>query len=346
MIFTGDISLPYANSIKIKNAPEFLFKKRWFSNLEGAIVDNSDKLKDQWIVYNDREAIKSLIKDFNFAGFGLANNHVFDAGSYQNTIDFLDEQNIPCTGIGKNISNSALPLIDNDNNIQILNYGWEVIQCEISSKNKFGVNPLVREHVIKSFNDAKRNNPNLPIVVFFHWNYELEAYPHPFERELARYLIDNGAVGIIGCHPHRVGGFEVYNGKPIVYSLGNWMFMQEFYHRGKIKFPDFCNLELAFEWDFETSELFFHFFEYDKLKSELSFLRTEDVESKTMNDLTPFRNMDNEEYKKWYKLNRFHKDKGLPIYYFEDSIGTIKFKNYLNRLRDKLIFIVVKIGLK
>src|SRR5690606_22115365 len=173
----------------------------------------------------------------------------------------------------------------------------------------------------------RNEHPTLPIILFFHWNYELEAYPHPRERELAKYLIDIGAAGVIGCHSHRVGGVEFYKDKPIVYSLGNWMFFQSFYHEGKISFPDFCNLELAFEWDFQTESLMFHFFEYNKETSTLSYVKTEDKNGETLKNLTPFRDMSDEEYKKWYRLNRFHRNKGLPIYYFNDSNLLVKIKN-------------------
>ncbi len=351
MIFVGDISLPFKNAITVHELPLHLKKDQtWFANLEGAIINEveSKAESENWTVFNTKDAVRELFKTFDFAGFALANNHIFDTGSYENTINFLRDINIPFVGIGEksNSSSSAVSISKNGEDLIVLNFGWEVIQCEIAAGNKIGVIPLIKDYVIKTFKQVKLDNPYSRIIVFFHWNYELEAYPQPAERELARYLIDHGAAGIIGCHPHRIGGFELYKNSPIVYSLGNWMFLQNFYHKGKIRFPDFCNLELAFEWDFRTSELSFHFFEYDKEKSELTFSRTEGIESETMTALTPFRDMSNDDYKKWYKLNRYHRNKGLPVYYWEDGKFVVNAKNYTNKLRDKLIYLAVKSGVK
>jgi hypothetical protein len=79
MIFVGDIALPIRDAIQIKSIPSELFQKNWFGNLEGGIVDNSD---EKYIisrgVFNDIGAIKEFKNEFNFKGFALANNHIFD----------------------------------------------------------------------------------------------------------------------------------------------------------------------------------------------------------------------------------------------------------------------------
>jgi poly-gamma-glutamate synthesis protein (capsule biosynthesis protein) len=43
-----------------------------------------------------------------------------------------------------------------------------------------------------------------------------------------RWLIDNGATIVVGHHPHVVQEIEIYKGKPIIYSLGNFVFDQYF----------------------------------------------------------------------------------------------------------------------
>jgi hypothetical protein len=197
---------------------------------------------------------------------------------------------------------------------------------------------------LNCISEAVSKFPNAKIIPYMHWCYELEAEPQPFERELARKMIDTGAAGVIGSHPHRVGGFEMYNGKPIVYSLGNWLFKQNYYFDGKLSFPDFCNLELAFEWDLANDDFKFHFFNYDREKSELMFLRTEGRDSPTMRDHTPFLNLSEKEYRKWYKKNHYHKNKGLPIYYWDDSAITVKMKNQWNKSRDYLLKMLLNKG--
>lgn len=336
MIFVGDISLPYKKCINIE-VPENLKNKYWIGNLEGALITDGTGIEDA--VYNNYEAISHLKKEIKFHAFTLANNHIFDTGSLNETMRSLRELNIKSVGIGKNIEEAQKPLVinENDQKVLILNFGWEVIQCKIARKQKEGVNPLRKENVMNSLIKAKNKYPKAKIIAIMHWSYELEAEPQPFERELAHKMIDLGVDGVIGAHPHRIGGFETYKGKPIIYSLGNWMFKQNYFHNKKLSFPDFCNQELALEWNFKSNEIKFHFFEYDRNLSYLKYTHTEDLKSETMDKLTPFKGMSHHEYKKWYKRNHFHRNKGLPIYYFNDSIGTIYIKNKINRFRDFII---------
>ncbi|MFV0270976.1 MAG: CapA family protein [Macellibacteroides fermentans] len=343
MIIVGDIAIPELNSIRIEIA-ENLRGKNWIGNLEGGIIlDESNSKKNQG-VFNGKNAIDSIFNKINFVGVSLANNHILDTNSLLETIFYLNEKKISHCGAGLNINEAKKPIVHFENGVEIiiLNFGWEVIQCKVANGKTKGVNPLTRENTLSTLKSAKEKYPNAKIITIMHWSYELEGEPQPFERELAKYLIDNGADGIIGCHPHRIGGFELYKNKPIVYSLGNWMFKQFFYRKSKLKFPDFCNQELAFEWDLKTNEIKFHFFNFNPIESTLIYTHSEDINSDTMTRYTPFRGLSNEEYKVWYKKNHYHKGKGLPIYYWEDSNLKILIKNKINKLRDLSISIIHK----
>ena len=62
------------------------------------------------------------------------------------------------------------------------------------------------------------------IVACCHWGIEKEYYPTDYQTSSARALVDAGADLVIGNHPHVLQGIEVYNGKVICYSLGNFCF--------------------------------------------------------------------------------------------------------------------------
>ena len=51
-----------------------------------------------------------------------------------------------------------------------------------------------------------------------------ETTPSARQRQLARLMIDHGADAVVGGHPHVTQGAETYRGKPIIYSLGNFVF--------------------------------------------------------------------------------------------------------------------------
>jgi poly-gamma-glutamate synthesis protein (capsule biosynthesis protein) len=66
------------------------------------------------------------------------------------------------------------------------------------------------------------------VIVLPHWGEEYDHVAHAGQREAAYAFIDAGADVVVGGHPHVVQGHEVYRGKAIFYSLGNFMFDQNF----------------------------------------------------------------------------------------------------------------------
>ena len=62
------------------------------------------------------------------------------------------------------------------------------------------------------------------VLVFMHWGEENSLQVNERQRELARWLIDQGASAVVGSHPHCVQPFDSYHGRPIFYSLGNLVF--------------------------------------------------------------------------------------------------------------------------
>ena len=62
------------------------------------------------------------------------------------------------------------------------------------------------------------------VIPFMHWGWERETQPSARQRALARRMIEAGAHAVIGAHPHVTQGTESYRGRPIVWSLGNFVF--------------------------------------------------------------------------------------------------------------------------
>jgi poly-gamma-glutamate synthesis protein (capsule biosynthesis protein) len=75
---------------------------------------------------------------------------------------------------------------------------------------------------VSSIKEAKENSDF--VVVYVHWGKERTHEPVSYQKNLARIYIDAGADAVIGCHPHVMQGIEIYNGKTIAYSLGNYWF--------------------------------------------------------------------------------------------------------------------------
>lgn len=341
MIFIGDVSLAGSRNFTLE-APEWFFSKKKVVNIEGAIVsDTKPFLKDK-VVVNDYDQINMHFRS-GIDYFNLANNHILDNENISETIDNCIKLNIPFFGAGHNLKEASKPLIADD--LVLLTFGWSVIECKHATESKPGVNPLIGNYVKSELIKYKKEYPNKSIIILFHWDYELEAFPMPSHRKLAFDLIDSGCDGIIGAHPHRVQGSEIYKNKPIIYSLGNWLFEQGVYFDNRLRFPEFCNLQLAFEFCIDGDHKC-HFFENNTDKNIVKYIDTQSlISSVRMNDITPFRGMSFEQYDEWFKKNRYHK-KAIPIYYSSESYFTEKFKNLFNYCRTSLINILVKLRIK
>ena len=67
------------------------------------------------------------------------------------------------------------------------------------------------------------------VIVMVHWGIERSTEPEEYQKSMARQYIDAGADAVIGSHPHVIQGMECYQGKPICYSLGNFIFSNRSY---------------------------------------------------------------------------------------------------------------------
>jgi poly-gamma-glutamate synthesis protein (capsule biosynthesis protein) len=62
------------------------------------------------------------------------------------------------------------------------------------------------------------------VIASCHWGIEGDHYPNDYQQQLAHQIVDWGADLVVGTHPHVLQGVELYNGKVICYSLGNFCF--------------------------------------------------------------------------------------------------------------------------
>jgi poly-gamma-glutamate capsule biosynthesis protein CapA/YwtB (metallophosphatase superfamily) len=82
------------------------------------------------------------------------------------------------------------------------------------------------------------------VIVCPHWGQQYTTEEVPDQRRVGRALVDAGADLVIGAHPHWVQGAEIYRGKLIAYSLGNFVFDMDFSRQTR----EGAVLELVF-WD-------------------------------------------------------------------------------------------------
>jgi poly-gamma-glutamate synthesis protein (capsule biosynthesis protein) len=167
------------------------------------------------------------MKDAGISMVSLSNNHMFDAGErgFFDTIRNLEKSGILWAGAGNSLSEArAGRLVHvNDVRISILSYTQycNSLYASIAGEHP-GLLPLDLEFML---DDVERSRKQADLVfVSLHWGFEDQPSIHPRQVEIAHQLVDSGADCIIGHHPHVPHGIEIYRNKPVLYSLGNFIF--------------------------------------------------------------------------------------------------------------------------
>jgi len=199
-----------------------------FLNLEGPISDGGRKVGS---IYSFRfnPIYTGVLQNTGIDIVSFANNHVGDYSivAFKDTLMHLETAGIKQTGAGINYSDAKIPkeIIIEETKFCFLGFsdvGPEWIKAKDESAGILLASDPEFENIIKS---GKLGCDIL--VASFHWGDEYKKF-NTRQETLAKKAIDAGADIIIGHHPHVIQDIEIYKGKMIVYSLGNFIFDQYF----------------------------------------------------------------------------------------------------------------------
>jgi len=337
--FLGDIALPHSVTPTVSFDDELVI-----ANLEGAFSKKSH-LSNR-VVYNDTCAL-DFLQQTGINAVSLANNHIYDLGSdISLTKSLLEDQNIQCFGAGSNIEDASLPITRMVDGVEVVVFaaGWDVIGCQNARANRPGVMPLQPSLLFSKLKQAKVSRPQAKVIFYIHWNYELEFYPQPAHRQLAFDLIAAGAWAIVGTHSHCPQGVERFGDGLVVHGLGNWMFPHFHFFNGKLSFPDISSTQLSCHVDVLGANHRigrYHFIDNQRVEQ----VAETECGDTALDELTPYRGMSHDDYKKWFRANR-RKNKLLPIYHDYRHIIVNKLKDNFVKTRSFAIDKMVDLGLK
>ena len=213
---------PFKNIAEITNLAEVTF-----GNLESPLSSRGKRGDRIYSFRGDPESVKGLV----YAGFkvlNLANNHSYDYGkkAFEQTLEVLNENNIKAIGAGKNITEARMPAIFDLGDLKIAFLGYDLSPGAFpAGQDHPGVAKARHAWIIKDLEKAKEKADF--VVVSFHWGIEYQDFPTEYQKSLAQMAIDCGADIVVGHHPHTFQGIELYKGKLIAYSLGNFVFDQK-----------------------------------------------------------------------------------------------------------------------
>ena len=164
-----------------------------------------------------------------------ANNHALDYGEtgLNESIKNLKEAGIYVIGAGMNSAEATKPVVieKGDRKITILNYMDADNFAEYrgvmdpATANSSGYSAYDSELAQRQIQEARENGSSI-IIVYLHYGNEYSRSPNDNQIKISHELINDGADIVIGSHAHVTQGVEMYNGKPIFYNLGNFIFDQ------------------------------------------------------------------------------------------------------------------------
>lgn len=164
----------------------------------------------------------------HFDVVSLANNHSGDYGTeaFAEMLDRLSAAGLEAFGGGRTLADAHRPLILERHGVRIalLGYNEFLPRHFEADTDKPGVAWSEDAQVRLDIRRAREVHRADVVIPFMHWGWEYEPRASARQRALARLMIDAGADAVIGGHPHVVQDTEAYRGRPIVYSLGNFVF--------------------------------------------------------------------------------------------------------------------------
>ena len=165
-----------------------------------------------------------VLKEAGFQCLTLANNHFRDFGNegVHTSLRLFKESGLDYVGGGEDLSaaESILYKCFVDGTLAIINV------CEnefsIASRSRAGSAPLDPVKVYHRILEARKQSDY--VLVIIHGGHEHYQLPSPRMKELYHFFIEVGADAVVNHHQHCFSGYEILNGKPIVYGLGNFLF--------------------------------------------------------------------------------------------------------------------------
>jgi poly-gamma-glutamate synthesis protein (capsule biosynthesis protein) len=196
------------------------------ANLE-CVVAQGGKAEDKpWTFRAHPRVLPVLARHFD--AVSVANNHAGDYGrqAFAQMLGRLKSAGVPYFGGGHTLREAHEPLIvaRHGFRIALLGYNGFLPRAFEATEDHPGIAWIDEQHLIEDIRRARTAHHADLVIPFMHWGQEHEPLASEHQRGLARRMIDAGADMVVGTHPHVVQDTETYRGRPIVYSLGNFVF--------------------------------------------------------------------------------------------------------------------------
>lgn len=225
-------------------------------NNEFPYSDRGTPTPDKTYTFRSKPENVKLLADMGVDIVSLANNHAFDYGAeaLEDSIDILNEAQVPFAGAGKNLEEAMKPVyfLANDQKIAIVSATQierlDNPDTKEATETTSGVlRTLHPEKFLKVIEEAEANSDF--VIVYVHWGSENTDLVEASQRDLATAYAEAGADLIIGDHSHCLQGIDYIGNVPVFYSLGNFWFNS--------KTLDTCLVKVTLDGENNIQELHF-----------------------------------------------------------------------------------------
>lgn len=183
-------------------------------NFEGTLTEKRNRSDKEYRFAGEPSWAKDMIAASDIEVCNVANNHSYDyyKDGYDDTVEALSDA-------GMTVIDETMPYISQINGVETVlitgNYVHDAAKPQRAGQQ-------LTNYLIEQVKKYKKQD-NI-VVVLCHWGVELQTSPIPEQKSRAHSFIEAGADLVVGNHPHVMQGIELYKGKYICYSLGNFAF--------------------------------------------------------------------------------------------------------------------------
>ena len=241
MFFTGDVMIQRCTGIYDSEGINGILSEYLEQEMVGAdmtVINNEFPFSNGGTQHPDKQftfrvdpKYVSVIQDMGVDVASLANNHALDFGTEALLDSFttFDDAGIPYVGAGetKERAEEAIFVEAGGRTVGVLSASRviPVVEWNIDTRLPGLFCTYDSTRLVQRIKEVEEQCDY--VVVFVHWGIERNAYPEEYQHNLAKQYIDAGADLVVGNHSHVPQGIEYYNGVPIVYCLGNYIFNED-----------------------------------------------------------------------------------------------------------------------
>jgi poly-gamma-glutamate synthesis protein (capsule biosynthesis protein) len=200
--------------LKVMSDPHFALPDIRLVNLEGPVTSKR-AAPEKEIDFQFDPRFAAILKQIGIDAVSQANNHSLDQGraGAEESHQLLREAGL--TVFGDEVR-------DNDIALATMEVRGHKIAFVGFNEASDSLDEAQADATLKSARASAET-----VIVFMHWGEEYRDHPTAKQEARARWLIDHGTDIVIGAHPHWVESISSYKGHPIFYSLGNFVFDQD-----------------------------------------------------------------------------------------------------------------------